>query len=1245
MGQAVENRESLYQLLLDLSARLAATLDGRQIEEAAVSVLAAAMRADWGAIVHLGPERGQGQITAACPPRAADALALTGEECQAFLSYLDSREAVVLGPGSSSDLDGLRRRFAAQSLVLVPLPVAGHLPPLLLLGYGAGKPPPDPEERALLFKTASLVSSALENSWLYQQTHRRLQELRLLHEIALAVSTTLDLPVILERVIEALCQHIAPDVCALFTLDHARAVLRGHPASRGLPLPPEQVTIPVEQGLAGWVVQTGQPLLVPDVTRDPRYIAMGNEGIRSALCVPVQSSGRVVAVLYLASCRPAAFSQEYLGLATTVAGQVAVAMERYQALQQSQQRVRELTALTRMSSAMQGATRLEEILDVLMAEAFSVVGRQHGSVLLLDRAAGCLRVGASRGLPEDLVAQLNQRGIPTDFGTFRLVLQTGEMLEIPDTSTDPRVESGYGPVPPQLTNIPLKTEQGVIGILVLDAVPPDDTSRRLLQAMASLAAVSIERAWLFEETRQRLEEVRFLQEVALAATSTLDLDEVLRRSLEALQRWLKFEVFGFLVVDERTGILHLHPAFYGVPPELHGFSIPIGEGITGWVAQTGLPYLCSDVETDNHYFAAIPGIRSEICVPVKAGSRVIAVIDVESERPNAFGQNELRMLSSLAHQLAIALENARLYKREQEQRRLAEAMRQMALVLGTTQEIGPLLERALDFLERILPYQVAFVVLLRGSLVERAEARGGPLPPAESWLAPGTLGSRVYAEHRAIVLPDVQQDSTWQAWPGTEALRSWIGVPFLSKDEILGFLSIGSAESNRYGKEEAGVAFSFAGQLALAVERVRFHEQERRRTEQLDLLNRIGQRVVGIMDLNQLLDEAILTLHDAIQPYQTSLALIEGEELVIRSAVGCKETRAAATSRMRISLADPGIIGWVARKGVPLLVPDVQAEPRYVPSPHLPDTRTEMAVPLRAKGRIIGVLDVQGDRLGQFDEGDLSTLQAVGMQVAGAIERAMLYAELRETVERLRQIDRLRNDFLSTVNHEMRAPLTAILGFTDFILREQAGPLTPAQREYLSDIRASGERIMALVDNMLEAARLEEGQVVPHPLWVRPAEVVERILGLMRPAAMAKEIALESRVSPDLPEAWADPLMLERILINLVSNAIKFTPSGGSVWVEARVSVKEAGWLEIGVGDTGVGISQEHFEEIFQRYRRLESPGLGKVAGTGLGLYIVKGLVEAHGGHIWVESQPGQGSTFTFTLPLAEIPGKGSRSV
>ncbi|MBN1483667.1 MAG: GAF domain-containing protein [Chloroflexia bacterium] len=1225
----------LYQQLLRLSIRLAVTQDEQEIEQTAVSALTQAFAADACAIIRLGSKRGQCVVTALYPAERSPDKVPSQEECQALLSLIPQGHLVQIQKPQRRELQQFFQRLGLQAALLLPLSHKEMPPMLLLLGFAQNKIPLKGEQQALLEQMGGQIAFALERTLENRQNQRRLKELRLLQEVAMSATAAPDLDQFLHQLVGILWRELDLALCGILLLDPQGHCLRLHGSSRGYKGSTEQPPVPLNHGLVGQVLQNGQALLISEGPIAPQIPARSVQPFAQLLYVPVFLDNEALALLELGSHHPGGLLEGDILLLKRVATQAATALQRTRTLQQAGQQVRQLTTLLRVGTAIQRAGRIEEISELILHESIELVGGERGCLLLLDRQSGRLRLAAQQGLPEDIVADMEQAGgIPTSFGTFSILLDQGEMLLIPNPASDPRVERGYLPLPPQLTNIPLKTEQGVLGIIELDGLPADESSRWLLQSMADMAAVAIEQQRILDEIRHRLDEARFLQEIALAATSTLDFDEVLRRSTAALQRRLSFEVFGFLVMDERSNLLRLHPDFVGVPEQVRDFTTPIGEGITGWVAQNGEPYLSGNVLTDPHYSKAVPEIRSEICVPVKIGSQVVAVIDLESTRLDAFGRDDLRLLSAMANQLAIALQNARLYEREQQQHRLAELMRQAAVALGSNQQVADLLDQALLHLERLLPYDAAFLVLFREGEVEQARSRGADCPDPEGWLIPGTLGAGVYAERRAIVLPDVRQSAGWHFWQGVESLRSWVAVPLMAKDTVLGMLLLGAAKANTYTREEATIAFSFAGQLSLALERARFYEQERRQAEQLDLLYRINQRVLGLVDLDQLLEETLLCLNEALHPYQTCLGWIEGDHINVWQMPANPSLPAETPIKRQKPLQGEGILSWVVQKDMPLLVSDVTLDPRSTLDDKDAQVRSEMAVPLRGKGKVIGVLNVQGSQAGQFDERDLSALQAIGNQVSGAIERAILYADLRDTVQQLQEIDNLRRDFLSTINHEMRAPLTAILGFTDFLMREQAGTLSALQREYLGDIRAAGERILSLVENLLEAARLEEGPVRPNCSWIELEEVLGRTICIVQPAAMEKALTLKQDLPADLPPLWADPTMLERILINLLSNAVNYSPPGGLVWVEAQVSQHDEDMLDICVGDTGVGIDPQDFELIFQRYRRLETPAVGKVGGTGLGLYIVQGLVQAHGGRIWVESQLGQGSKFHFTLPL-----------
>jgi signal transduction histidine kinase len=241
--------------------------------------------------------------------------------------------------------------------------------------------------------------------------------------------------------------------------------------------------------------------------------------------------------------------------------------------------------------------------------------------------------------------------------------------------------------------------------------------------------------------------------------------------------------------------------------------------------------------------------------------------------------------------------------------------------------------------------------------------------------------------------------------------------------------------------------------------------------------------------------------------------------------------------------------------------------------------------------------------------------------------------DLKEANEELKRLDRAKTKFFSVINHEMRSPLTAIVGYTELLLLRN--PLSSDQGKMLHTIRRSSQRLLDLVNDILDVSRLEEGKlaVMPEAMGVLPA--VKQALAVIRPMAERKHISISVDVSPTISDVWGDPKRVNQILINLLSNAVKYTPDTGIVTIAARRN-EIPNVVEISVTDTGIGIPADHLPHIFDRFSRVERAEIRDTVGTGLGLSIAKGLVEAHGGEIWAESEEGRGTCFTFTLPVAE---------
>ncbi len=286
-----------------------------------------------------------------------------------------------------------------------------------------------------------------------------------------------------------------------------------------------------------------------------------------------------------------------------------------------------------------------------------------------------------------------------------------------------------------------------------------------------------------------------------------------------------------------------------------------------------------------------------------------------------------------------------------------------------------------------------------------------------------------------------------------------------------------------------------------------------------------------------------------------------------------------------------------------------------------------IAVPLQAGSRVIGALYVGSVSANQFQEEDVSVLVGFASHAAIAIENARLFTEAGK-VEALRELDRLRSQLVSTVSHELRTPLAGIKAYATALLRTDVERSERMQREYLSAIDQDCDRLTTLVEESLDMSRIGAGMPGLNREPLSPAGVIERAIAAIRPVAKRRVIACEA--DPDLPPAWGDPERVHQVLGNLLSNALNFSKPPSPVTVSARLVDAD---IRFSVADSGVGLRAEEHERIFEPFYRGDGANTARTRGTGLGLAICKGIVEAHGGRIWVESEVGKGSTFYFTLP------------
>ncbi|MCA9948626.1 MAG: HAMP domain-containing histidine kinase, partial [Anaerolineales bacterium] len=307
----------------------------------------------------------------------------------------------------------------------------------------------------------------------------------------------------------------------------------------------------------------------------------------------------------------------------------------------------------------------------------------------------------------------------------------------------------------------------------------------------------------------------------------------------------------------------------------------------------------------------------------------------------------------------------------------------------------------------------------------------------------------------------------------------------------------------------------------------------------------------------------------------------------------------------------------------------------FLHHPLLPETRAGLAVPILLGDSLLGVLGVQARTRNRFSDDDVQVQKTLASQVAVAVQNAYLYAEQLETSAKLRTVDRLKTEFLASMSHELRTPLNSIIGFADVLLSGIDGELSDRMEEDINLIRTSGYHLRDLIGDILDMSKIEAGRVELQYETVNVQKLFEDVVNSARISADKKEIALEYHLEDDIDTIVADRTCLRQILWNIVGNAIKFTDEG-SVKISAEMRNKA---FYCYVRDTGIGIHDEDIPIVFEQFRQVDASKASPQRGTGLGMPISKRLVELHGGQIGLQSHPGAGTTFWFSIPQNGTPG------
>jgi signal transduction histidine kinase len=636
-------------------------------------------------------------------------------------------------------------------------------------------------------------------------------------------------------------------------------------------------------------------------------------------------------------------------------------------------------------------------------------------------------------------------------------------------------------------------------------------------------------------------------------------------------------------------------------------------------------------ESGNETPAGESGARAAIGAPLVADGRLLGAVSANTLDPTKrFSQTDIQLFELYAGQAAAVINTSRLFESERRQRRGAEeAARAAAAIVSEMDEqrqLDLIIERAVTIVGGVAG-GLNLIDPATGELVVRAPYgsmlgdRGKVIPRGQG------MSYQVIDQRRPIYVADYSTFARPLAYLDAQAYGSSIGVPVIAHGQVLGALVVQSpAGGDIFTEADLPLVQVMADLAAVALENARILKQEQRRRQQLEVIRAVTAELTRELDLKTLLKLIMTRAGELVNSPAVSVLLWDESTATLSpNAWSGFDER---TALLRFGLGE-GVAGVAAQRREGIIVDDYRTWPTASAQilAHT-DTRAVMGVPIVYQEHLIGALTAS--RFGPsepFSRQELELLELFGAQAAIAIENARLF-ERATVAEALRELTQLKAEFLNTASHELRTPLSLIHGYAE-LLMHRAGMLSPSDVSQMSgEIYAGSQVLSRLVDDLLDFSRLAQGRLALHRRHLPLDQLLEQVARVYRAQPGGERIQTELQPGIDVE---GDPERLRQIVGNLIANALTYAEAG-PITVQTSLANGEA---RIEVTDAGPGLLTEEIDRVWETfYRGAEAAQLPN-RGSGLGLTVVKQLVELHGGRVGVQSTPGNGATFWFTLPAA----------
>jgi len=777
-----------------------------------------------------------------------------------------------------------------------------------------------------------------------------------------------------------------------------------------------------------------------------------------------------------------------------------------------------------------------------------------------------------------------------------------------------------------------------------------------LTFFAGAAASAVHNARLFDETRQRLVELELLYQASLSAAQIHSPRAVAQQIVDTLEHLLNWSGSIWLIEDQSMLLQAISSmgltgrAFKDMFDRLAGLITNINDGIVGWVSRNGRAVRTGRVKENPLYIPERDDINSELCVPLKVGGKTIGCINVESISYDAFGEHDERLLTTLANQAAVAIENARLF--EETQRRASRQVALNAIIRASARTgtgLDEILSMALEQTLKALGLDVGAIWLSGSSRgIQRVVSKGIP-STINTLLTSASVGGNVSLSRTLVINEWMNVKHPLAELFLSMGVHATAMVPLLSEDKRIGEMAICSPGSHPWTTDETTLVEAIGREVGLAAERARLFEETANRLKEMEVVNKVSTSLRLAQSLHEMLPKLLDETLRALDSDAGGIWLIEPESRKIRQVIGRGWCLKAAQLELN---QGESFLGNVLTSEDVYFSADVVMDPNAaeVLRQLAPSRWSAVCVPIRTELEVIGVFIVSSPLPREFTGGDARLLVTLTEIAGNAIHRMRLNeklthhaadletrvtertAELRAALVKAQAADRVKSEFIANINHELRTPLTNLILYYQ-MLRAQP---TIKTEERLDVIGRELQRLRNLIEDLLNLSRLDLGHVKFRPVLSDLNGLIQTLVNDRQALSKERGLTLCTDLHPDLGLISLDEPTMVQAVSNLLTNALNYTPAGGQVIIKTVFSQDDGDPLAgFSVEDTGLGISADDLPHLFERFYRGGAARQSGAPGTGLGLAIVKQVVDHHRGRIEVQNGAnGRGTKFTVWLPI-----------